>query len=79
MQESCVDYVICVVPHETLGTKAGHCYAGCLYGIEKYRNLLRFRTGRCSEPLRRSRPVLPTAFAPSHLRPRTGRAVLRGR
>jgi hypothetical protein len=34
---------------------------------------------RCSEPLRTSRPVLPTAFAPSRLRPRTGRAVLRGR
>ena len=34
---------------------------------------------RCSEPLRASRSMLPTAFAPSRLRPRMGRAALRGR
>lgn len=32
---------------------------------------------RCSELLRASQPVLSTAFAPSHLRPRTSCTALR--
>ena len=34
---------------------------------------------RCSEPLQASRPMLPATFAPRRLRPRMGRAALRGR
>jgi hypothetical protein len=34
---------------------------------------------RCSERLRLSQPMLSTAFAPSHLRPRMGCASLRSR
>ena len=34
---------------------------------------------RCSELLRASRAMLPTAFAPCRLRPRMARAALRSR
>jgi hypothetical protein len=76
MQKSCNQRAFRASRRETLGTTHAVCYAGCLYGTETSRKFTRFRTRRCSEPLRTSRRLLPASALPP---PCSRRAVLRGR